>query len=45
MFFYVTNGYAVDHQFINEVDPIVSKPYMTRVEGENTRLRHYLSRL
>jgi IS1 family transposase len=24
---------------------IVSKSYMTRVEGENTRLRHYLSRL
>jgi transcriptional regulator NrdR family protein len=24
---------------------IVSKTYMTRVEGENTRLRHYLARL
>lgn len=23
----------------------VSKTYMTRVEGENTRLRHYLARL
>lgn len=23
---------------------IVSKTYMTRVEGENTRLRHYLAR-
>ena len=26
-------------------DQIVSKTYMTRVEGENTRLRHYLARL
>jgi len=26
-------------------DHIVSKTYMTRVEGENTRLRHYLARL
>jgi IS1 family transposase len=32
-------------QFIEDVDHIVSKPYMTRVEGENTRLRHYLARL
>lgn len=24
---------------------IVSKTYMTRIEGENTRLRHYLARL
>ena len=24
---------------------MVSKSYMTRVEGENTRLRHYLARL
>ena len=28
-----------------EGDQIVSKTYMTRVEGENTRLRHYLARL
>lgn len=26
-------------------DQIVSKTYMTRVENENTRLRHYLARL
>ncbi len=45
MFFYVTDGYAVYPQFIDELDHIVSKPYMTRVEGENTRLRHYLARL
>lgn len=31
--------------FIPEGDQIVSKTYMTRVEGENTRLRHYLARL
>lgn len=24
---------------------MISKTYMTRVEGENTRLRHYLARL
>ncbi len=43
-FFYVTDGYAVYPQFIDELDHIVSKPSMTRVEGENTRLRHYLAR-
>lgn len=31
--------------FIEDGDHIVSKTYMTRVEGENTRLRHYLARL
>jgi IS1 family transposase len=31
--------------FINKEAHIVSKTYMTRVEGENTRLRHYLARL
>jgi IS1 family transposase len=31
--------------FIPAGDQIVSKTYMTRVEGENTRLRHYLARL
>lgn len=45
MFFYVTDGYAVYPQFIDEVDHIVSKPYITRVEGENPRLSHYLARL
>ena len=31
--------------FINSCDHLVSKTYMTRVEGENTGLRHYLARL
>jgi insertion element IS1 protein InsB len=31
--------------FIPDGDQIVSKTYLTRVEGENTRLRHYLARL
>jgi len=39
-FFYVTDGYVVYPQFIEEADRIVNKTYMTRVEGENTRLRH-----
>ncbi len=26
-------------------DQIITKTYMTRVEGEHTRLRHYLARL
>ena len=39
-FFYVTDGYVVYPQFIEDPDPIVNKTYMTRVEGENTRLRH-----
>jgi IS1 family transposase len=38
MFFYATDGYVVYPQFIDETDHIVSKTYMTRVEGENTRL-------
>ncbi|MDV2997858.1 MAG: hypothetical protein N4J56_007563 [Chroococcidiopsis sp. SAG 2025] len=32
-------------RFIPDGDQIISKTYMTRVEGENTRLRHYLARL
>ena len=40
MFFYVTDGYVVYSQFIKDADHIVNKTYMTRVEGENTRLRH-----
>ena len=31
--------------FIPDGDQIVSKTDMTRVEGENTRRRHYLARL
>ena len=44
-FWYATDGYAVYAKFIDEISHIVSKTYMTRVEGENTRLRHYLARL
>lgn len=44
-YFYVTDGWKVYPSFIEEGDHIVSKTYMTRVEGENTRLRHYLARL
>jgi IS1 family transposase len=31
--------------FIDEISHIVKKTYITRVEGENTRLRHKLARL
>ena len=44
-YFYVTDGYKVYPKFIEDGDQIVSKTYMTRVENENTRLRHYLVRL
>jgi len=44
-YFYVTDGWKVYPMFIPDGDHIVSKTYMTRVEGENTRLRHYLARL
>ncbi|MDX2239085.1 MAG: IS1 family transposase [Leptolyngbyaceae cyanobacterium bins.302] len=44
-YFYVTDGWSVYPGFIPDGDQIVSKTYMTRVEGENTRLRHYLARL
>jgi len=44
-YFYVTDGNRVYPMFVPDEDHIVSKTYMTRVEGENTRLRHYLARL
>ena len=44
-FWYVTDGYCVYQNYIQPEDHLVSKTYMTRVEGENTRLRHYLARL
>ena len=44
-FWYVTDGYSVYRCFIDDIAHLVSKTYMTRVEGENTRLRHYLARL
>lgn len=44
-FWYVTDGYVVYAMFIDDLSHLVKKTYMTRVEGENTRLRHYLARL
>jgi insertion element IS1 protein InsB len=44
-YFYVGDGWSVYPGFIPEGDQLVSKTYMTRVESENTRLRHYLARL
>ncbi|MBC6480315.1 MAG: IS1 family transposase [Hormoscilla sp. GM7CHS1pb] len=44
-FLYVTDGWPVYPMFIEYIDHIVSKTYMTRVECENCRLRHYLARL
>jgi insertion element IS1 protein InsB len=44
-YFYVTDGWPVYPMFIPDGDQIICKTYMTRVEGENTRLRHYLARL
>ncbi|MEY2857029.1 MAG: hypothetical protein RLZZ74_1341 [Cyanobacteriota bacterium] len=41
----MSDGYPVYPCFIQPEDHLVSKTYMTRVEGENTRLRHYLARL
>ncbi len=43
---YLTDGYCV---YANYIDPekhrVLPKTQMTRVEGENSRLRHYLARL
>jgi IS1 family transposase len=44
-FWYVSDGYPVDPVFIADDSHLIRKTYMTRVEGENTRLRHYLARL
>ena len=44
-YFWITDGYKVYPNFIPDGDQIISKIYMTRVEGENSRLRHYLARL
>jgi IS1 family transposase len=40
-YFWVSDGNPVYPIFIPDGDQIVSKSYRTRVEGENTRLRHY----
>ena len=45
VYFYITDSWSVYPGFILEGDQIVSKTYMPRVEGEDTRLRHYLTRL
>jgi IS1 family transposase/transposase-like protein len=44
-YFWITDGYKVYPKFIPDGDQIISKISMTRVEGENSRLRHYLARL
>jgi IS1 family transposase len=44
-YFYVTDGWSVYPGYIPQGSQIICKTYMTRVEGENTRLRHYLARL
>jgi insertion element IS1 protein InsB len=44
-FLYSTVKYVVYTCFIDDGDHLVKKTYMTRVEGENRRLRHYLARL
>jgi insertion element IS1 protein InsB len=44
-FLYITDGYPVYPCLIDDSDHLVSKTAMTRVEGENSRLRHYLARL
>jgi IS1 family transposase len=44
-FLYISDGYRVYQCFIDDLDHLVSKVAMTRVEGENSRLRHYLARL
>lgn len=42
---YITDGYPVYPCLIDECDHLASKTAMTRVEGENSRLRHYLARV
>lgn len=41
----MTDDPKVYPNFIADEDQIISQTYRTRVEGENTRLRHYLARL
>ena len=44
-FFDVTDGWSVYTMLIEDADRLVCKTYMTRVEGENTRLRLTLAQL
>ena len=43
---YLTDGYCVYANYIEaEKHIVLPKTQLTRIEGENTRLRHYLARL
>jgi hypothetical protein len=42
---HLSSGYRVAQNVCQLGGQIISKTYMTRVEGENTRLRHYRARL
>ncbi len=43
---FLCHGWLVGYPgFIPDGNHIICKTYMTRVEGENTRFRHYLARL
>ncbi len=44
-YFYITDGYVVYKKYLPGESHIISKTGMTQVEGQNTRLRHYLARL
>jgi len=44
-YFYVRDGWKIYPMFMTNGDQIISTTYVTRVEDENTRLRHYLARL
>jgi insertion element IS1 protein InsB len=44
-YFYVTDDWQVYLSFIADSDQMISKTYITRMESENTRLRHDLARL
>jgi insertion element IS1 protein InsB len=43
-FLYIPDGYPVYPCLINDGDHLVSQIAMTLLEGENSRLRHYLAR-
>jgi len=44
-YFYITDDYVVYKKYLPQESHIISKTGMTQVEGQNTRLRHYLARL
>ena len=45
VFLQSTDGWSVYPMFIEDADHLVCKTYMTRIEGENTRVRLSLARL